>query len=43
MGRVVLEGGSRTKRENAIQVAALLSERCKQPWMLVTSAWHMLR
>ena len=43
MGRVVLEGGSRTTRENAIQVAALLGERCKQPWLLVTSAWHMSR
>jgi len=43
MGRVVLEGGSRTTRENAIQVAALLGERCKQPWLLVTSAWHMAR
>jgi uncharacterized SAM-binding protein YcdF (DUF218 family) len=43
MGRVVLEGGSRTTRENAIQVAALLGERCKKPWLLVTSAWHMPR
>ena len=43
MGRAVLEGGSRTTRENPIQVAALLGERCKQPWLLVTSAWHMPR
>ena len=43
MGHVVLEGGSRTTRENAIQVAALLGERCKQPWLLATSAWHMAR
>lgn len=43
MGRVVLEGGSRTTRENARQVAALLGERCRQPWLLVTSAWHMAR
>ena len=43
MGRVVLEGGSRTTRENAIQVAALLGKRCQQPWLLVTSAWHMPR
>ncbi len=43
LSRVVLEGGSRTTRENAIQVAALLGERCKQPWLLVTSAWHMPR
>ena len=43
MRRVKLEGGSRTTRENALQVAALLGERCKQPWLLVTSAWHMPR
>ena len=43
MARVMLEGGSRTTRENARQVAALLGERCKQPWLLVTSAWHMPR
>lgn len=43
MARVELEGGSRTTRENAQQVAALLGERCKQPWLLVTSAWHMPR
>jgi uncharacterized SAM-binding protein YcdF (DUF218 family) len=43
MARVSLEGGSRTTRENAQQVAALLGERCRQPWLLVTSAWHMAR
>lgn len=43
MTRVTLEGGSRTTRENARQVAALLGDRCKQPWLLVTSAWHMPR
>lgn len=43
MRRVKLEAGSRTTRENALQVAALLGERCKQPWLLVTSAWHMPR
>lgn len=43
MRRVTLEGGSRTTRENAEQVAALLGERCQQPWLLVTSAWHMPR
>jgi uncharacterized SAM-binding protein YcdF (DUF218 family) len=41
--RVTLESQSRTTRENAIRVAALLGERCKQPWLLVTSAWHMPR
>lgn len=43
MARVRLEGGSRTTRENAQQVAKLLGERCQQPWLLVTSAWHMPR
>jgi len=43
MARVKLESGSRTTRENARQVAALLGDRCKQPWLLVTSAWHMFR
>jgi uncharacterized SAM-binding protein YcdF (DUF218 family) len=43
MARVRPEGGSRTTRENAQQVAKLLGERCQQPWLLVTSAWHMPR
>jgi uncharacterized SAM-binding protein YcdF (DUF218 family) len=44
MRRVTLENQSRTTRENALQVAALLGARCKeQPWLLVTSAWHMPR
>ena len=43
MSRVSMEGGSRTTRENALQVAALLGDGCKQPWLLVTSAWHMPR
>lgn len=43
MRRVKLEGGSRTTRENALQVAALLGKRCEEPWLLVTSAWHMPR
>jgi uncharacterized SAM-binding protein YcdF (DUF218 family) len=43
MKRVELEGGSRNTRENAQRVAALLGERCKSPWLLVTSAWHMPR
>lgn len=41
--RVTLEAGSRTTRENARQVAALLGTRCQEPWLLVTSAWHMPR
>jgi uncharacterized SAM-binding protein YcdF (DUF218 family) len=43
MTRVSLEGVSRTTRENARQVAALLGARCQKPWLLVTSAWHMPR
>ena len=43
MDRVRLEDSSRTTRENARLVAALLGERCGQPWLLVTSAWHMPR
>lgn len=43
MSRVRLEGGSRNTRENAQSMAALLGDRCKAPWLLVTSAWHMPR
>ena len=43
MKRVTLESKARNTRENASQVAALLGERCKRPWLLVTSAWHMPR
>ena len=41
--RVKLESRSRNTRENAQYVANLLGDRCKQPWLLVTSAWHMPR
>lgn len=43
MARVKLESGSRNTRENAQQVAKLLGKRCQEPWLLVTSAWHMPR
>ena len=43
LARVTLEAGSRTTRENARQVASLLGPRCQEPWLLVTSAWHMPR
>lgn len=43
MAKVRLEDGSRNTRENAQQVARLLGDRCKEPWLLVTSAWHMPR
>jgi uncharacterized SAM-binding protein YcdF (DUF218 family) len=41
--RIQLESRSRTTRENAQQVAQLLGPRCQQPWLLITSAWHMPR
>lgn len=43
VAQVKLEDGSRNTRENAQQVAKLLGDRCKSPWLLVTSAWHMRR
>jgi uncharacterized SAM-binding protein YcdF (DUF218 family) len=43
LSRVRFEGGSRTTRENAQQVAKLLGARCEGPWLLVTSAYHMPR
>lgn len=43
MRRVRLEDGSRNTRENAQQIARLLGPRCQEPWLLVTSAWHMPR
>ena len=43
MKRVSLESWAITTRKNAFQVAELLAEWCKQPWPLVTSAWHMPR
>lgn len=43
MAKIRLEEGSRNTRENAQQVAGLLGAQCQQPWLLVTSAWHMPR
>ena len=43
MKRVTLKSQARTTRENAKRAAALLGERCKQPWLLVTAAWHRPR
>lgn len=43
MTRVHLEAASRNTRENAQKVAKMLAGRCHQPWLLVTSAWHMPR
>ncbi|MEY4863852.1 MAG: hypothetical protein RLZ51_1947 [Pseudomonadota bacterium] len=43
MAKVRLENSSRNTRENAQIVAKLLGERCQEPWLLMTSAWHMPR
>ena len=43
MSRITVESKSRNTRENAIFVATLLGERCKRPWLLITSASHMPR
>jgi uncharacterized SAM-binding protein YcdF (DUF218 family) len=43
MSRVTLETGARNTRENARLVATILGEKCKQSWLLVTSASHMPR
>ena len=43
LSRVIFEDGARNTRENALNVAALLGEECRKPWLLVTSAWHMPR
>ena len=42
MKRFNLESEARTTPEHAISITALLGERCKQPWLLVTSAWQIL-
>lgn len=41
--RIWLEDQARTTRENAQRTAAMLGQRCTEPWLLVTSAWHMPR
>jgi uncharacterized SAM-binding protein YcdF (DUF218 family) len=43
MSRVTVESKSRNTRENASLVAKLVGERCKQAWLLITSASHMPR
>ena len=42
-GRVVYESASRTTYENATLSAKLPGVDTTQPWLLVTSAWHMPR
>ena len=41
--RMQFEGTSRTTYENAVYTARLPGVDTKQPWLLVTSAWHMPR
>ena len=43
LSRAMFESRSRNTHENASQVAAMLGKRCREPWLLVTSAWHMPR
>lgn len=38
---MLLESRSRNIRDNALEVAVLLGPRCRQPWLLLTSAAHM--
>jgi uncharacterized SAM-binding protein YcdF (DUF218 family) len=41
--RIIIEQQSRTTRENALRVEAMLGERCEKPWLLMTSASHLRR
>ena len=41
--RIVLEVKSRNTAENARFTAALVHPEPSQPWLIVTSAWHMPR
>lgn len=41
--RVLLESASRTTHENAVLSAAMPGVDKTQPWLLLTSAWHMPR
>lgn len=40
---VVYERESRTTYENAIFAAKLAGDKIKEPWILITSAWHLPR
>jgi uncharacterized SAM-binding protein YcdF (DUF218 family) len=42
-GQLLLESASRTTFENAVLSKALPGVDATQPWLLVTSAWHMPR
>ncbi len=41
--KITYERNSRTTLENAINAKAMVGDRVKQPWLLVTTAWHMPR
>lgn len=43
LARVRLEDASRTTQENAVLGARLLGAEVREPWLLLTSAWHMPR
>lgn len=43
LGRVRFDAASRTTRENVREVVKMLGARCQEPWLLVTSAWHLPR
>jgi uncharacterized SAM-binding protein YcdF (DUF218 family) len=44
LARVQFEDASRNTRENAVFTSKLLAGRCQsEPWLLMTSAWHMPR
>jgi uncharacterized SAM-binding protein YcdF (DUF218 family) len=40
---LLLDPDAGTTYENAVNVAALLGPRRSEPWILITSAWHMRR
>ena len=42
-GRLLLESRSRNTYENAVMSAAIPDVDHRQPWLLLTSAWHMPR
>jgi len=42
-GQLTIERTSRTTRENAANVTALLGAQTQGNWVLITSAWHMPR
>ncbi|MFZ5791933.1 MAG: YdcF family protein [Pseudomonadota bacterium] len=41
--RLTIERASRTTRENAVNLTAMLAPKPGENWLLVTSAWHMPR